>query len=218
MYTLKTLLLSFGHRLRPRGSYTINSITIHSTGNPSSTAEGERKWLDNPSNTRSAAWHYIAGEGIIIQAIPDNEEAWHCGSSYGNKHSIGIELIESGDREKVLETGAEFVAYLLKKYHLTINDVKKHFDWTGKNCPRILIDKNYIKQNKDWNYFLGKVKKYMDGDEMVEKIRIIVDGKEREIDRILKDGYNYIKIRDVADLLGYNISSKGSIPILTKKN
>ena len=53
---------------------------------------------------------------------------------------------------------------------------------------------------------------------MVEKIRIIVDGKEREIDRILKDGYNYIKIRDVADLLGYNISSKGSIPILTKKN
>lgn len=218
MYKLKTLLLPYGHRLRPRGSYTITSITIHSTGNPTSTVEGERKWLDNPSNTRSAAWHYIVGEGVIIQAIPDNEEAWHCGSSYGNKHSIGIELTESGNREGVIDTGAEFVAYLLKKYNLSIKDVKRHFDWTGKNCPRILIDKNYIKQNKDWNYFLEKVKKYMDGDEMVEKIRIIVDGKEVEIDRILKDGYNYIKIRDVADLLGYNISSKGSIPILNKKN
>lgn len=218
MYELKTALLPYGHRLRPRGSYTITSITIHSTGNPNSTADQERRWLDNPSNTRDAAWHYVAGENIVIQAIPDNEEAWHCGVSYGNKHSIGIELIESGNRKAVIETAAEFTAFLLKEYNLKISDIKRHFDWTGKNCPRILIDKNHIYNNMNWEYFLSKVKEYLNGDEMVEKIRVIVDGKEIEVDRILKDGYNYIKIRDIANLMGYNLSNKGSIPMLTKKN
>ena len=217
MYKLEKNLLSNNHRLRPKGKYVITSITIHSTGNPDSTIDGERKWLDNPSNTRSAAWNDIVGEGRVINAIPHGEECWHCGSIYGNRHSIGIELIESGDRKKVLETGAEFVASLLKQYSFNISDIKKHFDWTGKNCPRILIDPKYIKGGMDWNYFLGRVKAYLDGDEVVEKIRVIVDGKEIEVDRILKDGYNYIKIRDVADLMGYNISNKGSIPILNKK-
>lgn len=217
MYKIEKQLLSYNHRLRPKGKYIITSITVHSVGNTNSTIYGERKWLDNPSNTREAAWHYVAGEGVIIQAIPDGEEAWHCGNSYGNKHSIGIELIESGDRKKVLETGAEFVADLLKQYKLTINDVKRHYDWTKKNCPRILIDPQYIKDGLDWNYFLKRVKFYLGGDEVVEKIRVIVDGKEVEVDRILKNGYNFIKIRDVADLMGYNLGNKGSIPVLNKR-
>ena len=35
--------------------------------------------------------------------------------------------------------------------------------------------------------------------------------------RILKDGANYIKIRDIADVLGYEVTSKGSIAVLTKQ-
>lgn len=54
-------------------------------------------------------------------------------------------------------------------------------------------------------------------EEVVEKCKIIIDGKEHETERILKDGTNYIKIRDVADAIGYNITSKGSIAVLTKK-
>lgn len=53
--------------------------------------------------------------------------------------------------------------------------------------------------------------------EVVEKSKIIINGQEKEVERILKDGTNYIKIRDVAELLGYDVSSKGSIPVLTKK-
>lgn len=217
MYKLIKKILPSNHRLRPRGNYVITSITVHSVGNSTSTIYGERNWLDNPSNTRYAAWNDVVGEGEIINAIPHGEECWHCGSTYGNKHSIGVELIESGDRKKVLETGAEFVANLLKQYKLTIDDVKRHYDWTGKNCPRILIDPKYIKGGMDWKYFLKRVQFYLDGDEVIEKIRVIIDGKEVEVDRILKNGNNYIKIRDVADLMGYNISNKGSIPILNKK-
>ena len=34
---------------------------------------------------------------------------------------------------------------------------------------------------------------------------------------ILKDGTNYIAIRDIGDALGFNISAKGNVPVLTKK-
>ena len=54
-------------------------------------------------------------------------------------------------------------------------------------------------------------------DEIVETSKIIVDGKEITVNRILKDGTNYIKIRDVGDALGYIVSASGNIPVLTKK-
>ncbi|MEA4972894.1 MAG: N-acetylmuramoyl-L-alanine amidase [Candidatus Metalachnospira sp.] len=53
--------------------------------------------------------------------------------------------------------------------------------------------------------------------EVVEKSKIIINGQEKEVERILNNGTNFIKIRDVAELLGYDVSSKGSIPVLTKK-
>ena len=52
---------------------------------------------------------------------------------------------------------------------------------------------------------------------MVEKCKVIIDGKEHMTERILKDGTNYIKIRDVADAIGYSVTSKGNVAVLTKK-
>lgn len=56
-----------------------------------------------------------------------------------------------------------------------------------------------------------------EGTEMVEKSKIIVNGKEIAVNRILKDGTNYIAIRDVANALNCNISNNGSIAVLTTK-
>lgn len=162
-------LLKQGHRYRPGGNYNKTSITIHSTANSTSTAQNERGWLDNQSNDRDASWHYVVGEDVVIQAIPDNEMAWHCGDTEGNRHSIGIEFVESGNREKVLETAAEFVAAKLKEYKLKISDIKQHYYWTGKNCPRILIDKSCIKDGMNWYYFMGRVDHYMKGVDNVDK-------------------------------------------------
>ena len=52
---------------------------------------------------------------------------------------------------------------------------------------------------------------------MVEQAKLIVNGKEYTVERILKDGTNYIKIRDIADVLGYEISNQGSTAVLTKR-
>lgn len=167
---ITTDILKSGHRLRPGGSFNKTSITIHSTGNPNSTAANERAWLDNPSNSREAAWHYAVDENEIIQAIPDNETAWHCGDSYGNKHSIGVEICESGDRTKTLERAARFAAEKMKEYNFDISNILRHYDWTGKNCPRILIDRAYIKDGMNWEWFINRVKSYFEGDEKVGRI------------------------------------------------
>lgn len=53
--------------------------------------------------------------------------------------------------------------------------------------------------------------------EMVEKSKIIVDGKEIAVERILKDGTNYVKIRDIAAALGLEVSNRGNIAVLTHK-
>ena len=52
---------------------------------------------------------------------------------------------------------------------------------------------------------------------MVSKCKMIVDGKPVEVERILKNGTNYVKIRDVAGALGLSVSNQGNVPILSKK-
>ena len=52
---------------------------------------------------------------------------------------------------------------------------------------------------------------------MVEKSKIIVDGKECPVDRILKDGTNYIKIRDLAAALNLDVSNQGNVAVLNTK-
>jgi len=154
-------ILPLNHRLRTKGTYKKTTITVHSTANTGSTAKNERDWLDNKSNTRDASWHYVVGENVIIQALPDDAEAWHCGDSNGNKYSLSVEICESGDRKKTLHNAAEFVAQKADELGLSENKIVRHFDWSGKNCPRILIDDNYIKDGMDWKWFIGEVKKFM---------------------------------------------------------
>lgn len=141
-----------GAKLVPR------SITIHNTANERSTAKNERDWLVNPENTRVASWHYAIFQDQIVQAIPDNEIAYHTGSRVGNETSIGIEVTESGDYSLTYKTTVEFVALKLKEYNLSIKDIKKHQDWSGKYCPRLLLPvwdqfikdiENQLKWNED---------------------------------------------------------------------
>lgn len=53
--------------------------------------------------------------------------------------------------------------------------------------------------------------------EVVEDSKMIVNGKEVKVKRILKDGANYIKIRDIAEALNMEISASGNIPVLKTK-
>lgn len=54
-------------------------------------------------------------------------------------------------------------------------------------------------------------------DEVVTKGLIEVNGKEYTVEMINKDGYTYVKTRDIANACGFDVSNKGKIPVLTEK-
>lgn len=76
-----------------------------------------------------------------------------------------------------------------------------------------------ISQNKFTHWLLVEdVFDYeMEAEEMVEKDTIIVDGKKHEVNMIRKDGVTYVKTRDIAELVGYQVGSQGKVPVLTKE-
>lgn len=175
---MQKMILRKGHRLRPGGAYPKTTITIHSTANANSTALNERAWLDNPANNRYASWHYCVDESGVVQAIPDQEEAWHCGDTGGNRHSLSIEICESGDRVKTLLNAAKFAAEKLVEYGLTVEHLRRHADWVNKDCPRILIDPVYIYRNYGWNWFVKQVEEAVESMKAEKRYNTIEDVPE----------------------------------------
>lgn len=64
---------------------------------------------------------------------------------------------------------------------------------------------------------LGDGEKAGDEREVVEWSKIIVDGKEIPVERILKNGTNYVKVRDIAAALDLNVSFQENIAVLSHK-
>lgn len=146
------------HNRRPGLPLVPEYITVHSTANPGSTARQERAWLTNPSNKRTASWHICIDEREAVEAIPLDEAAWHAGdggNGPGNRKSIAIEICESGNRTKTLENAAELIAGLLRHLGLGAGRLRRHWDWSGKVCPRILMVNNWAA----WKNFKHDIEK-----------------------------------------------------------
>lgn len=175
---------------RPSIKMNPKYITIHSTANLKSTANNERGWLTNPSNKRTASWHIVVDDKVAIEAIPLNEVAWHAGdgkNGTGNRQSIGIEMCESGSREEVIKNTIQVTVDLMKKYNIGINNLKRHYDWTKKNCPRILNYGNW----QGWDKFKNEVQKRLEGDNM--------KNKEQVISEWAKESWNWAKKNNITD-------------------
>ena len=191
MIEIKEKLLAENSRLRVGGKYSKKYITIHSTSNEKSTAENERAWLANKSNTRNASWHYAVDENAIIQALPDDEEAWHCGMEEGNKHSISIEICESGDRKAAVDRAACLTAERMREHGIGMENIRQHYEWNGKNCPRILRNEKYVKDGVDWQYFIDKVKNYLESDREMfyRKLDEMPEWAKATIKKLIEKGY-----------------------------
>ena len=129
-------------------------ITIHNTAN-SASADAEVRYMI--SNNNQVSYHVCVDEREVIQAIPFNRNAWHAGdgaSGTGNRKSIGIEIARStGDAnlfEQAEQNCAAYVAKLLKERGWGIDRVKRHKDWSGKNCPHKTMEKG-------WQRFLNMI-------------------------------------------------------------
>ena len=75
-------------------------------------------------------------EKEAIEVLPLNEVAWQAGdggSSTGNRKSIGIEICESGDRQKTLANAANLVAKMLNERGWGVDRLRRHYDWSKEN-------------------------------------------------------------------------------------
>ena len=101
----------------------------------------------------------------------------------------------------------------------------------GLDQDNVLIKDPYntkaICSKMDWDRFVKQQKyywevqlpeKYKEDLEVVENINIEVDGLDYTVSAINKDGYTYIKTRDIASALGFEVSNKGKTPVLKKKD
>ncbi len=168
---------------RPQIKMTPKYLTIHSTGNPNSTAQNERDNLANNNPDLKVSFHIVVDDKQAIECIPFNEVAYHAGDGKGsgNMASIGLEICEGGNRERTLRNAIVLSAYILNKYGWGTDRLRQHYDWSGKNCPRILRNTNR------WTWFVSEIKKELD------------KMKKEMFKDVKKDDYAYNHIKKLLD-------------------
>jgi N-acetylmuramoyl-L-alanine amidase CwlA len=174
MYAIKEELITPNKYSRPQTSLKkVLGIVIHWTANENRGADARAniRFFENRKLGRTGygSAHYFVDDKNIIRCIPEDEVAYHVGAtsyktsrfgSYPNATMIGIEMCVNadGDFEKVYEQTIELTRYLCKKYNLNPdNDVVRHFDVTGKNCPAMFTSNHWGKINNAYavKYGLG---------------------------------------------------------------
>ena len=93
------------------------------------------------SHKTKASSHFVIGlDGEIVQCIPCNEIAY--ASNNRNSDTIAIECCIPDDTGKfndsTYQSLIQLTTWLIGRYDLGIEDVIRHYDVTGKNCPKYL--------------------------------------------------------------------------------
>ncbi|WP_439024377.1 N-acetylmuramoyl-L-alanine amidase [Bacillus halotolerans] len=142
----KNLVASSKYSVKCPYSMDAKYITFHNTANDAS-ADAEIRYMIG--NTSSTSYHFAVDDKEVVQGLPTDRNAWHCGDgssmNSGNRTSIGVEVCYSksgGAKYKAAEKLAiKFIAQLLKERGWGVDRVRKHQDWSGKYCPhRVLAE------------------------------------------------------------------------------
>ncbi|RJS57418.1 N-acetylmuramoyl-L-alanine amidase [Bacillus subtilis] len=134
-------------RNKNRPAYPMNPhyITVHNTSNTAKGADAasHARYVKNPETATS--WHFTVDDKEIYQHLPLNENGWHAGdgNGTGNRKSIGIEICENsdGDFEKAVSNAQWLIKKLMKEQGISFANVVPHKHWSGKECPRKLLNR-----------------------------------------------------------------------------
>ena len=139
----------------------IKYIVIHYVGAVSSARANSIYFKDT---YRGASAHYFVDDNSIYQVVEEKDVAWHCGATYykhlncRNSNSIGIEMCcfsHNGKldvSETVVNKTIELTKELMRKYNIPVQNVLRHYDVTGKECPA-----PFVKNNARWISFSGRL-------------------------------------------------------------
>lgn len=139
----------------------VNGIVVHYVANPCSTALENRNYFEGlkdqtGSKTTSASSHFVIGlEGEVVQCIPLDEVAY--ASNNRNSDTISIECCHPDETGKfydsTYQTLVNLCAYLCVEFDLKPDDIIRHYDVTGKICPKYFVD-----HPEEWETFHKDVK------------------------------------------------------------
>lgn len=117
----------------------IKYIVLHYVG-ADSTAKDNADYFCGAN--RDASAHYFVDDNEIWQVVEDHNGAWHVGNSktmVNNRNSLGVEmcLVDGQVTAKTEANTVELVKYLMKKYNVAIENVRTHYEVSGKTkiCP-----------------------------------------------------------------------------------
>lgn len=148
----------------------VKKIAVHYVGNPNTSALANRNYFENcKEGGRYVSSHYIVGlKGEVIQCIPLDE--WSYCTNQANGYSISIETCHPKSdgifNDSTYVSLCELCAMLLKKFNLTTNDLIRHYQITGKQCPIHWCPTKYQSESvatARWNRFKQDVQTVMDG-------------------------------------------------------
>lgn len=196
----------------------VKAIILHWTANTGNV--GNFTYFENRKYGKTgygSAQFLIYQNGKTFRFMPENEVAYHAGANtykqYAkeklhnapNNYSLGIELcpIDANTgafSKETIQSAIELCVYLCKKYNLNpLTDIGTHSMCTGKECPRY-----YVRNPQAFEQFKRDVANAMSPSVapqfQVGKLKISLFDEIRVVEAINKDGYNFVKIRDLESL------------------
>lgn len=143
---LEEALLTVNPYSRPGKTLSaVNGVVIHYVANPGSTAMANRNYFDNLATTHTtyASSHFVIDiDGTIVQCIPLNEVAY--ASNGRNNDTISIEVCHPDSSGKFSNASYDslvsLVSWLSGKYNLKQDQIIRHYDVTGKLCPKYYVE------------------------------------------------------------------------------
>lgn len=139
---------------RGRSGRVVDEIVVHYTGTLASAHNNLLYFSRN--NAYASAQYFIDRDGTLYdvsQSVTEDDTAWHAGNWDVNCRSVGIECVSAGEdfTEVQIETLADLVQTLMRRYGVPASRVIRHYDVTGKLCPA-----PYVRQEK-WDALHARI-------------------------------------------------------------
>lgn len=186
-----------------RGQNTPKYLVNHETDNYDEGAGARKHAIAQfNGNLGEVSVHYYVDDKEIYQCLELQDGAWAVGD-IGNKgiitnrNSINIEICVNPDSDFyfAIKNAAWLNNYLLSNYSFCIDKVKRHYDATGKICPRQMINNPNL-----WSEFLSFINPLNNNTyrisnnsnlTLLDKGRLYVGDRCKELqEKLIQKGYD----------------------------
>jgi N-acetylmuramoyl-L-alanine amidase CwlA len=182
MNLIKNIVPSEKYGIKCPYTMRASRIVVHNTANDAS-ARNEISYMIG--NNQEVSFHYAVDDKEVVQGIPENRNAWHCGdgaNGKGNREGIAIEICYSksgGNRFTQAEKNAvDLIADILKRYGWGVAQVTKHQDYNGKYCPHRTLDMG-------WDRFIKMIEAKMSNK--LYRVQVGAFANKANADRLCKE-------------------------------